>query len=49
MKDWQKMAVGVVISLMAWGGNTIYDNLKQMVEENRGSIQALIEIHLKGE
>lgn len=49
MKDWQKIGVGVIISLMAWAGNTIYDGLKETAQENRDSIQALIQIHLNGE
>lgn len=50
VKDyWLKTVVGVVIGLMGWGGSIIYDNLKQTVQDNRASIQALISIHLNGE
>lgn len=50
MKDyWLKVVVGLVIALAGWAGNTIYDNLKQTVQDNRDSIQALISIHLNGE
>ncbi len=49
MKDWQKIGIGVIISLMAWAGNTIYDDLKETAAENRDSIQALIQIHITGE
>ena len=48
MKEhWLKVAVGVVVALMGWGGSVIYDNLKQTIHENRSSIQALIDLHLR--
>jgi len=49
MKDWQKIGIGVIISLLSWAGTTIYNDIKETAADNRASIQSLIEIHLNGE
>lgn len=46
MKD-KIIAAGIILGLLGWVANALYESVLVKMNENRASIQALIEIHLK--
>ncbi len=37
----------LVITVMGWMANMVYESMQEKMNENRDSIQALIDLHLK--
>lgn len=44
---WDKIiSAGLVVTLVGWLANGLYESMQDKMNENRESIQALIELHL---
>ena len=47
MSDRDKVILGVVLALLGWLASQVYDSIREKIEDNRETINALVDLHMK--